>query len=390
MATLGAALARGFAGYAAGRQEREQEDYRRAQIEQQRLRQEKLDEQNRQRQELLMQQVTQSMQMQQAQDADRVGRAQRDLSESGYRPTGDQAEEYLKAIGLDPASMPTTTLGGQQYRKSGQSTQYMAGLQQQREQETATAQKQAQEQAAKTALIGQLPASMRAGAAELPLADLQRVQATFISDRLKPKAPAAAPTWETKETANGLVQINPRTGEARPVMIGGQPVMGKDNGMPRKTEGQRRVSGLVEIADAERQKLEALGTPSPYDRFMAKVPFGLGEPLMSDKGQQYLSAAEAFARPYLYAVSGAAASDKEAAANARQAIPGPFTRAATVKDMEARRGRLVDGMRTIANEPAADAPRDESPAAAAFRKNAKAEGYTDDEIDAELKRRRIP
>jgi hypothetical protein len=120
---------------------------------------------------------------------------------------------------------------------------------------------------------------------------------------------------------------------------------------------------------------------------MAQVPFGLGDGLMTDKGQQYMAAAEAFARPYLYSVSGAAASDKEARANARQAIPGPFATKGTQDEMTARRARLVGGMRTIAGQPGDRVARDESQAAAAFRANAIAEGYSDEEIDAELRRR---
>jgi hypothetical protein len=187
------------------------------------------------------------------------------------------------------------------------------------------------------------------------------------------------------QTADGPMAFNPRTGETKPIMANGKPVQAAVGGMPKLTEGQRRVGGLVEMAEAERKKMEELGTPGMFDRAMAKVPFGLGEPLMSNKGQQYLSAAEAFTRPYLYALSGANANDGEVRSTARQSVPGIFTRRDTDADMKARRARQVDGMRTIAGQ-SGDVSRDESPQAAKFRADARAEGYSDEQIDAELRR----
>ena len=241
-------------------------------------------------------------------------------------------------------------------------------------------QQTAQQQALLEQMRAQLPASVRPLAVDMATA--KALLGKVAEQRMAPARAESPVNMQVIQTADGPMAFNPRTGQAQPITAGGQRVGAPQQVGGKMTDGQRRISGLVDIAEAERKKMDNLGTPSGMDRFLSKVPFGIGEPLMSDKGQQYLSAAEAFARPYLYAMSGQNATDDEVRSTARQSIPGIFTRAATDADMRERRARMVGGMRTIAGQPAG-----ESEAAANFRRNARAEGYTDAEIDAEMQRR---
>ena len=274
MATLGAALARGLAGYGQGRQEREENDYQRAQTELARKRQEAKDAQDAERNTLMMAQMGQSMRIANAQEADRVGRTQREITESGYRPMGDKSEEYLNAIGLDPASMPTTTVGGQQYRKSGQSTQYTAGLQQRREQENATQQQAAKDAERRGQMIAGLPTSVRARAGGLPDAELTRMYANFLGEAMKPKAPAAPRQPLSKVAPDGNMYYSEDGGRSwRRAQIegmeqgGSQPTPMQDAPQSQRVpamQGDSILRGLNLPMDANRTNAQPPRTPAPF------------------------------------------------------------------------------------------------------------------------------
>lgn len=111
MATLGAALARGLAGYMGGRQEREQEDFRRAQLAQQQARQAKLDEENRLREAARMDMAAKSFE---AAQAERERQAQREAAqdsrsdfEGGYRPVTEARQQggALETLGAGGAAL---------------------------------------------------------------------------------------------------------------------------------------------------------------------------------------------------------------------------------------------------------------------------------------------
>lgn len=115
MATLGAALARGFANYAAGRQERMDEDYRRAQIEQQRQRQERLDEENRMRQAEQMRIAAETLAMTKANNERQTQREtmqdQRNAYEGGYRSLAE-AQQQGAVLGTAGAALQNAPLMG--------------------------------------------------------------------------------------------------------------------------------------------------------------------------------------------------------------------------------------------------------------------------------------
>jgi len=114
--SLAAGLARGLAGYADGRREREQVEYSRLQQEQQRQRQEKLDAENRERMAAQMKIQAETLAMTRA---DRERQAQRDTAtdqrnayEGGYRPleAAQQQGEALSTLGAGSAAVGA--LGG--------------------------------------------------------------------------------------------------------------------------------------------------------------------------------------------------------------------------------------------------------------------------------------
>ena len=377
MSTLAGALGRGLAGYAANRERAMAREEELAQQRRAEARQAMLDERQRVQMEAQAQAMKEQRERQMAQDARQSAMDDRENFEGGYRSQDDTRREAgavrdaapsvsgmgpnsalmsmgakTMAAGLDrrASEAPAFTMGGKPMVKSAMSLA----------QQTADAQAQQRSRERSQDYERQDARDVRENAQTV--ARDRESRAFQSSENAKSRAATMAAA-----TARGSA--------------------GAAASAPRMTEAQRRVGGLVEIAEAERKNLEQLGTPSKWDRAMAQVPFGLGDGLMTDRGQQYMAASEAFARPYLYAVSGAAASDKEARANARQAIPGPFATKGTQDEMTARRARLVGGMRTIAGQPGDRVSRDESAAAAAFRANAIAEGYSDEEIDAELRRR---
>jgi hypothetical protein len=387
MSTFAGALGRGLAGYAANRERAMAREEELAQQQRAEARQAMLDE----RQRVQMEAQAEAMREQRERQAmldDRMREQDRNTAiDSGLRDTeptrmmgtlmsgaanigvgGTGASlGALRSFGnvnTDAASGPQYSVGGKAMSRAARSLE--------------------QQDADRTAAEA---TARRTQDREWQVTDRDQIEkradARAAADRASRREPGV--NMQVIQTADGPMAFNPRTGETKPIMANGKPVQAAVGGMPKMTEGQRRVGGLVEMAEAERKKMEELGTPGMFDRVMAKVPFGLGEPLMSNKGQQYLSAAEAFTRPYLYALSGANANDGEVRSTARQSVPGIFTRRDTDADMKARRARQVDGMRTIAGQ-SGDVSRDESPQAAKFRAGARAEGYSDEQIDAELRR----
>jgi len=390
MSTFAGALGRGLAGYAANR---ERSDARDRDIEQQQraeARQAMLDERQRVQMEAQAQAMKEERERRQRMDV-RQGEQDRNAAlDDGLRdtePTRQMGTLMSGAAELGGgmggpmgASLGALRSAGNVNTEAASGPQYSVGGKSMSRAALSMAQQTANAKAAERN-------RERTQDREWQVADRdQRDKREDVRDaRNNAARPAPAVSMQVIQTADGPMAFNPRTGETKPIMANGKQVQAAAGGMPKLTEGQRRVGGLVQMADAERKKMDELGTPGPWDRTMAKVPFGLGEVLMSNKGQQYLSAAEAFTRPYLYALSGANANDGEVRSTARQSVPGIFTRKDTDADMKARRARQVDGMRTIAGQ-AGDVSRDESEQAAKFRATAKAEGYSDDEIDAELRR----
>lgn len=359
MSGLAAGLARGLAMYGQGRmiaEEREAERQRQEAERQRQMAMMKL----QQDQFALQREQFEAGQRQTALANKRV--AESDTNEAigkGFRPVGDQWDTFNDLVGIDPSKAETITVNGQTMRKVAPTQAFQQGIIQRREQENELQRKVAEEKQRREQILGTIKdGPMRALAAQLPLDELQKLTSGRLKDMMTPKAGPAPVSMQVIQTADGPMAFNPRTGQAQPITANGQPVGAPQQVGGKMTEGQRRVSGLVGLAEAERRKLEELGTPNWWDRLMARVPGDLGEPLMSDKGQQYMSAAEAFARPYLYSVSGQNATEGEVKSTAKQSIPGVFTRPSTEQDMRERRARMVEGMRGIAGQSGSVNPAD--------------------------------
>jgi hypothetical protein len=132
------------------------------------------------------------------------------------------------------------------------------------------------------------------------------------------------------------------------------------------TEGERRASGLLSVAEREDKVMHELGTPGFMSRVAQDVPYGLGRAFMSDKARQFEASAQAFARSYLYTVSGANAPESEIQGLALQILPQPLDDETMIKAKAERRAQMLEGMRMIGGraaqpKPAPDARNDRPP-----------------------------
>ncbi|UOF79588.1 hypothetical protein [Caudoviricetes sp.] len=351
---LGQALAAGFTGYMQGQQAAEQRRYER----QQEAEKIKRDAERDALQKLLLEH-----QMRMSGDQNRRANeaAEQGAIDKGFRPVGSQWDTFNDAIGLDPSSLPTTTVNGVTMRRSAPSAGYGEFITKHREariDETAQAAKDA---AAREAALAALPASARKLAGALPTSALQSAAGSLLTRQLTPKEQAPV-QWDIRETAQGLVQINPRTGEVRPLQVDGQPLSGTaKTGQP--TESERRGGALLTVAEKSNAELNQLGDPS-----FATRAFGSA----TQTGRQYKNAATAFARSYLYLVSGANATDSESQALADQIIPSALDNEDTRKAKAERRVTMLAAMRSVAGRaaPAADAVAGGSPNVDALRSQA--------------------
>lgn len=106
------------------------------------------------------------------------------------------------------------------------------------------------------------------------------------------------------------VLIDPRTGQAKPVTMGGKPLGPKDKAST-VTEGERNAGGyLLRMTEATKllDKFEKTGTASYGSEFAGAVPFVGGmtrRAVMSDDQQQYRQAQEDWVRAKLRKESGA-------------------------------------------------------------------------------------
>ena len=350
MATFAGALGRGLAGYAANRERSDARDAELAQQQRAEARQAMLDERQRVQMEAQAQAMKEQRERQQRMD-DRMGEQDRNAAiDNGLRdsePTRQMGTLMSGAanVGVGSTGAALGALGS--YGKAAQSaaespTQYSVGGK--------PMVKAAESLAERTARMGvEQRRGERAEDRAWQVADnTQRETRQDARDARNRREPGG--NMQVIQTADGPMAFNPRTGETKPITANGQPVRASAGEAGRPTEGQRRVGGLVQLAEAEQKKMDALGTPPVWDRLMAKVPFGLADGLMTSKGQQYAASAEAFTRPYLYALSGANANEGEVRSVARQSVPGIFTGKDTDADMTARRARQVEGMRTIAGQ----------------------------------------
>ncbi|HEX6939363.1 MAG TPA: hypothetical protein VF158_08120 [Longimicrobiales bacterium] len=168
--------------------------------------------------------------------------------------------------------------------------------------------------------------------------------------------------WQTVTTADGIVQVNPRTGEVRPLGLQAPP-RSTGLGGRRMTEMQakmrvayaRAVPALRQIEqflgyDPETGQFAAGGGDVPEESFLGRLT--PGRYFQSPEVQAYDRAAEAVASAILRVESGAAITESEIESYKRQFVPRPGDKPEVVRrKLEALRTTL-EAIREAANIPA--------------------------------------
>lgn len=138
--------------------------------------------------------------------------------------------------------------------------------------------------------------------------------------------------WQTVQTDQGLVQVNPRTGQTRPLGLQAPP-RATGSGRPI-TEGQAKMQVALSRAEPALRTIEAFlgydpetdtfaegGGRVPEESFIGRIT--PGRYFQSPEIQAYDQAAEAIASAILRIESGAAISAQEIESYRRQFIPQP-------------------------------------------------------------------
>jgi F0F1-type ATP synthase membrane subunit c/vacuolar-type H+-ATPase subunit K len=128
--------------------------------------------------------------------------------------------------------------------------------------------------------------------------------------------------WTTTQSADGsVIQVNPRTGETRPVMDAqGKPLMG-----PRRalTEAENKNAGFYDLAAAADSAMADpnMGAPqTPLGKVAGEVPL-IGNMFISSANQERRQLGQQFINAILRRESGAAIPDSEYPKYERQYIP---------------------------------------------------------------------
>lgn len=178
----------------------------------------------------------------------------------------------------------------------------------------------------------------------MKVAQMRKLQAETAKlmqpDEPKPETPV---NWETKETADGFVQVNPRTGEQRPLQ-GMRPKPRPDD-TPKPADFEKKAAFMIE--GAERAN-EVLSSYRPTARsFVSKVP-GLGNYGISGEEQTALQAAATLHDAYLRLTTGATIAPSELEAAARQYIPQPGDKPDVIRAKAQRRAEIIRAIRAAA------------------------------------------
>jgi len=177
----------------------------------------------------------------------------------------------------------------------------------------------------------------------------------------------AAVNWQIVQTDQGLVQVNPRTGETRPLGLQPPPRATAGAGASRPTEVQARIRvALPRAEEAMRQIEDFLGFDPetgefaeeggrvPVESFLGRVT--PGRFLQPEDVQAYDRAAEAVASAILRVESGAAITRQEIESYKRQFIPQPGDRPEVIRNKLSALRSTLASMRAVAGlegEPAA-------------------------------------
>ena len=172
----------------------------------------------------------------------------------------------------------------------------------------------------------------------------------------KTAAPQGAPSMQIMQTADGdYIGVNPKTLQANPVTMGGEPVKGK--GTDKFTEIQVKSAGFFDrmnLAESIVTNKSNVEKPGFFEPIYTAIPF-IGESVanilpskiggLSTDRQQYLQAANNFIRANLRLESGAAIGKDEWLAEYKNYYPVPGDSEAVIRQKESMRKVLVDNMK---------------------------------------------
>lgn len=187
----------------------------------------------------------------------------------------------------------------------------------------------------------------------------------------KGRAPEGPVSWQTVETDQGIKLLNPRTGELRPLMQDGKPIMGKTAG--QLTEGQSNATTYgMRMAQADKilKPLEQAGLKDTgliragVSGVLGATPF-IGEALargsdnifntlpsvlggLSEDQQAVVQARVNFITAVLRKESGASISPTEFATAEKNYFPAPGDSEKIVKQKQAAREAAIRGMKISA------------------------------------------
>jgi hypothetical protein len=193
------------------------------------------------------------------------------------------------------------------------------------------------------------------------MSDYQREQIRLGEERLRlqrQQAGAARTTgevnWQTltdPETGN-LLQLNPRTGETRPVVgAGGQPVLGAAG--TRATEGERKASAFLTQAEAANTIIDDVisggkKVPSLVERTTSAI-FPSATPYVSSKEYERMERAGLrLADAWLRFTSGAAVPEPEVRRQAMAFMPQPGEGEQTLREKQAARQLIIESLQQAA------------------------------------------
>lgn len=175
-----------------------------------------------------------------------------------------------------------------------------------------------------------------------------------IENPLPERGGGAEQPWQTVQTPEGIMQVNPRTAQTRPVTgPTGEPLQGAGN---RPSEGERRNAALLQQMENASEIVR--GYQPKVNANLAKVPVVGNYALKRDPDTQVaLQAAEQLASSYLYLVSGAAVTEGEAQRTMRLFVPQPGDSEAVL----ARKRSALDSMLSAARTAAGRAAQPQQP-----------------------------
>jgi hypothetical protein len=159
-----------------------------------------------------------------------------------------------------------------------------------------------------------------------------------------PHAPQLIPT------ENGLINWNPNTKVAEPVLINGKPVMGK-NALNETQAKASMFQGIMLNSTNEMNNLENAGFDPTSFKNQATLKMGgtsAGNTLMPPEAQGYKQASDAFANAYIRFQSGAGINQDEIQRNLKNMMPSLGDKPETIAQKQRARIKAIELMGNVA------------------------------------------